>query len=40
VQLVEGWQPVTDGPAWVQRCVLDSSATEDNLPTGFAYSSG
>ncbi len=40
VKLVEGWQPLTAGPAWVQFCVFDSSATEDNFPTGFAYSYG
>lgn len=40
VKLVEGWQPLTDGTAWVQFCVFDSSATEDNFPTGFAYSYG
>jgi hypothetical protein len=40
VKLVDGWQPLTDGPAWVQFCVFDSSATEDNFPTGFAYSYG
>ena len=25
------------GKAWVQFCVFDSSATDDNFPTGFAY---
>ena len=25
------------GAAWVQFCVFDSSATDDNFPTGFAY---
>jgi hypothetical protein len=40
VKLVDGWKPLADGPAWVQFCVFDSSATEDNFPTGFAYSYG
>lgn len=28
------------GAAWVQFCVFDSSATDDNFPTGFAYNYG
>lgn len=28
------------GTAWVQFCVFDSSATDDNSPTGFAYNYG
>ena len=28
------------GKAWVQFCVFDSSATDDNFPTGFAYDYG
>ena len=28
------------GTAWVQFCVFDSSATDDNFPTGFAYDYG
>jgi len=28
------------GAAWVQFCVFDSSATDDNFPTGFASDSG
>ncbi|WP_270889564.1 hypothetical protein [Pedococcus sp. 5OH_020] len=31
-------QTLQNGPAWVQFCVFDSSATDDNFPQGFAYS--
>jgi len=31
VKLVDGWQPLTGGPAWVQFCVFDSTG-------GFGYS--
>jgi hypothetical protein len=31
-------QELAKGPAWVQFCVFDSSATDDNFPQGFAYS--
>jgi hypothetical protein len=40
LELEDGWQPLTSGPAWVQFCVFDSSATDDNFPTGFGYSYG
>lgn len=29
-------QQLAKGAAWVQFCVFDSSATDDNFPTGFA----
>jgi hypothetical protein len=32
--------PLENGAAWVQFCVFDSSATDDNFPQGFASDSG
>jgi len=32
----EAWEPLVDGPAFLQFCLFDSTATED-LSRGFAY---
>jgi hypothetical protein len=38
VKLVDGWQRLTDGPAWVRFCVFDGIFAEDILTHQLAWS--
>lgn len=40
VVLKQEFGELTDGPAYVQFCLFDSTGNEDNFPQGFAYDYG